>query len=188
MNMFDRDWWSEKLTCRVHVWLPCSALDRIDTFCEGCPEDCMGHIHCQCTAPLRGNWAYTRDGTLTDAFLRTVEMEVEQGDEAERRGNRQFCRPERLLWCPVNAAQLKQAMDAMAQHHLPGDAMAPVRLGDSRARALEACVACPGHPVRTFIKECFVKCRCGRTCGNRVVQRGITRRLEVTHVHNCCRM
>ncbi|CAH9129964.1 unnamed protein product [Cuscuta epithymum] len=38
---------------------------------------------------------------------------------------------------------------------------------------------CKGHLVRRFIKECWRKCCCDMSCGNRVVQRGITRRLQV---------
>ncbi|KAL3507529.1 hypothetical protein ACH5RR_032911 [Cinchona calisaya] len=38
---------------------------------------------------------------------------------------------------------------------------------------------CKGHLVRKFIKECWYKCGCTKDCGNRVVQRGITRRLQV---------
>ncbi|KAL6634757.1 hypothetical protein ACP70R_027428 [Stipagrostis hirtigluma subsp. patula] len=38
---------------------------------------------------------------------------------------------------------------------------------------------CKGHPFRKFIKECWRKCGCSRNCGNRVVQRGITRNLQV---------
>ncbi|KAJ1280022.1 hypothetical protein BS78_04G200400 [Paspalum vaginatum] len=38
--------------------------------------------------------------------------------------------------------------------------------------------ACKGHPVKKFIKECWRKCGCTRNCGNRVVQRGITRSLQ----------
>ncbi|WVZ74564.1 hypothetical protein U9M48_022731 [Paspalum notatum var. saurae] len=40
--------------------------------------------------------------------------------------------------------------------------------------------ACKGHPVRKFIKECWRKCGCTRNCGNRVVQRGITRSLQAS--------
>lgn len=39
---------------------------------------------------------------------------------------------------------------------------------------------CKGHLVRKFIKECWLKCGCTKQCGNRVVQRGITRNLQVT--------
>ncbi|KAJ8770187.1 hypothetical protein K2173_011522 [Erythroxylum novogranatense] len=38
---------------------------------------------------------------------------------------------------------------------------------------------CKGHLVRKFIKECWRKCGCDMTCGNRVVQRGISCNLEV---------
>lgn len=38
---------------------------------------------------------------------------------------------------------------------------------------------CKGHLVRKFIKECWWKCGCSKQCGNRVVQRGITRNLQV---------
>ncbi|XAR61054.1 Histone-lysine N-methyltransferase [Bertholletia excelsa] len=38
---------------------------------------------------------------------------------------------------------------------------------------------CKGHLVRKFIKECWWKCGCGKQCGNRVVQRGINRELQV---------
>ncbi|KAL6564509.1 hypothetical protein OROMI_015959 [Orobanche minor] len=38
---------------------------------------------------------------------------------------------------------------------------------------------CKGHLVRKFIKECWLKCGCNKQCGNRVVQRGITRSLQV---------
>ncbi|XP_031112413.1 probable inactive histone-lysine N-methyltransferase SUVR2 isoform X1 [Ipomoea triloba] len=38
---------------------------------------------------------------------------------------------------------------------------------------------CKGHVARTFIKECWWKCGCNKQCGNRVVQRGISRKLQV---------
>lgn len=38
---------------------------------------------------------------------------------------------------------------------------------------------CKGHIVRKFIKECWTKCGCSMQCGNRVVQRGITCKLQV---------
>lgn len=38
---------------------------------------------------------------------------------------------------------------------------------------------CQGHLVRRFIKECWWKCGCDNQCGNRVVQRGINRKLQV---------
>ncbi|XP_075502847.1 putative inactive histone-lysine N-methyltransferase SUVR2 [Primulina tabacum] len=38
---------------------------------------------------------------------------------------------------------------------------------------------CKGHLLRKFIKECWRKCGCNMECGNRVVQRGVTRKLQV---------
>nr|KYP42741.1 Histone-lysine N-methyltransferase SUVR4 [Cajanus cajan] len=38
---------------------------------------------------------------------------------------------------------------------------------------------CKGHMVRKFIKECWRKCGCDMQCGNRLVQRGITCKLQV---------
>ncbi|TKY61352.1 Histone-lysine N-methyltransferase SUVR4 [Spatholobus suberectus] len=38
---------------------------------------------------------------------------------------------------------------------------------------------CKGHMVRKFIKECWRKCGCDMHCGNRIVQRGITCKLQV---------
>ncbi|XP_023641443.1 histone-lysine N-methyltransferase SUVR4 isoform X2 [Capsella rubella] len=38
---------------------------------------------------------------------------------------------------------------------------------------------CDGHLIRKFIKECWRKCGCDMQCGNRVVQRGISCKLQV---------
>ncbi|GMH02562.1 hypothetical protein Nepgr_004401 [Nepenthes gracilis] len=38
---------------------------------------------------------------------------------------------------------------------------------------------CKGHLYRKFIKECWSKCGCSKYCANRVVQRGITCKLQV---------
>ncbi|CAL8166809.1 unnamed protein product [Prunus armeniaca] len=38
---------------------------------------------------------------------------------------------------------------------------------------------CKGHHIRKFIKECWRKCGCDLWCGNRVVQRGISCKLQV---------
>ncbi|KAM5574860.1 hypothetical protein ABKV19_014019 [Rosa sericea] len=40
-------------------------------------------------------------------------------------------------------------------------------------------VACKGHLLRRFIKECWYKCGCNRSCGNRIVQKGISVKLQV---------
>lgn len=47
--------------------------------------------------------------------------------------------------------------------------------------------SCKGHLVRKFIKECWSKCGCGMQCGNRVIQRGITCRLQVYFEETCRR-
>jgi hypothetical protein len=41
---------------------------------------------------------------------------------------------------------------------------------------------CKGHVVRRFIKECWRKCGCDMQCGNRVVQRGISCKLQVSFI------
>ncbi|KAF9588899.1 hypothetical protein IFM89_016862 [Coptis chinensis] len=46
-------------------------------------------------------------------------------------------------------------------------------------RFKEGSETCKGHLVRKFIKECWSKCGCSKGCGNRVVQRGIARNLQV---------
>lgn len=42
-----------------------------------------------------------------------------------------------------------------------------------------------GHLKRKFIKQCWRKCGCGKHCGNRVVQRGISYNMQVK---NCFRV
>ncbi|KAI5075707.1 hypothetical protein GOP47_0009783 [Adiantum capillus-veneris] len=41
---------------------------------------------------------------------------------------------------------------------------------------------CKGHLIRKFVKECWSKCGCDMQCGNRVVQRGICRKLQVSYI------
>ncbi|CAN1176869.1 Probable inactive histone-lysine N-methyltransferase SUVR2 [Linum perenne] len=58
---------------------------------------------------------------------------------------------------------------------------------DPQSQYLSYCTYCPlemidtckGHLNRKFIKECWRKCGCHMDCGNRVVQRGIKRKLQV---------
>jgi len=45
---------------------------------------------------------------------------------------------------------------------------------------------CKGHLVRKFIKECWRKCGCDMHCGNRVVQRGLSRKLQVNYSLKIC--
>lgn len=48
-----------------------------------------------------------------------------------------------------------------------------------RSKSEDILEPCKGHLVRKFIKECWLRCGCNKQCGNRVVQRGITRNLQV---------
>lgn len=50
-----------------------------------------------------------------------------------------------------------------------------------RSKNEEIIESCKGHTVRSFIKECWLKCGCNKQCGNRVVQRGIQRKLQVKY-------
>ncbi|KAL0390885.1 UNVERIFIED_CONTAM: Histone-lysine N-methyltransferase SUVR4 [Sesamum calycinum] len=52
-----------------------------------------------------------------------------------------------------------------------------------RSKSEDMVEPCKGHLVRKFIKECWWKCGCNKQCGNRVVQRGITRSLQVFMTH-----
>lgn len=51
--------------------------------------------------------------------------------------------------------------------------------GGAEGKEADDIPPCEGHEVYTFIKECSIKCSCTMNCGNRVVQRGITARLQV---------
>ncbi|GLT76617.1 hypothetical protein SLA2020_482690 [Shorea laevis] len=48
-----------------------------------------------------------------------------------------------------------------------------------RSNGGNQCESCEGHLMRKFIKECWSKCGCSNTCGNRVVQQGISVALQV---------
>ncbi|GAB2242172.1 hypothetical protein Droror1_Dr00018947 [Drosera rotundifolia] len=48
-----------------------------------------------------------------------------------------------------------------------------------RLRSEDMSEPCKGHLERNFIKECWSKCGCSKHCANRVVQRGITSKLQV---------
>lgn len=48
-----------------------------------------------------------------------------------------------------------------------------------RAKDVQNPEDCKGHLLRKFIKECWRKCGCDMECGNRVVQRGISCKLQV---------
>ncbi|XP_057798192.1 probable inactive histone-lysine N-methyltransferase SUVR2 [Salvia miltiorrhiza] len=48
-----------------------------------------------------------------------------------------------------------------------------------RSKCEDIIEPCKGHLLRNFVKECWIKCGCNVQCGNRVVQRGISRKLQV---------
>ncbi|KAE7997882.1 hypothetical protein FH972_002477 [Carpinus fangiana] len=48
-----------------------------------------------------------------------------------------------------------------------------------RPRIDDCLEPCKGHLRRKYIKECWSKCGCSKNCGNRVVQRGISCKLQV---------
>ncbi|KAL6185176.1 hypothetical protein ACLB2K_041311 [Fragaria x ananassa] len=39
--------------------------------------------------------------------------------------------------------------------------------------------ACKGHLLQKFVKECWSKCGCNKGCGNRIIQQGISVKLQV---------
>uniref|UniRef100_A0A1J3FTG8 Histone-lysine N-methyltransferase SUVR1 n=1 Tax=Noccaea caerulescens TaxID=107243 RepID=A0A1J3FTG8_NOCCA len=53
-----------------------------------------------------------------------------------------------------------------------------------KAKKEEVLEPCKGHIKRKAIKECWIKCGCGKRCGNRLVQRGIHNKLEVFFTPN----
>ncbi|KAL3681187.1 hypothetical protein R1sor_024143 [Riccia sorocarpa] len=52
-----------------------------------------------------------------------------------------------------------------------------------RSKNPNECEGCKGHVSRKFIKECWHKYGCSMDCGNRVIQRGITRKLQIFVIH-----
>ncbi|KAL2488018.1 Histone-lysine N-methyltransferase SUVR2 [Forsythia ovata] len=52
-----------------------------------------------------------------------------------------------------------------------------------RSKTEDIIESCKGHLVRKFITECWWRCGCNKQCGNRVVQRGISRNLQVFMTH-----
>jgi hypothetical protein len=66
-----------------------------------------------------------------------------------------------------------------------GGEFAYTRGGLLREAFLDSCISMLQEPQKQkkFIKECWSKCGCARNCGNRVVQRGISRHLQVRHMY-----
>lgn len=71
--------------------------------------------------------------------------------------------------------RIKKGLSAERKHYCESGFHCP----HERHKNEENPTSCKGHPVRDFLKECSSKCGCSKQCGNRVVQRGISRKLEV---------
>ncbi|CAN1129325.1 Histone-lysine N-methyltransferase SUVR4 [Linum perenne] len=110
--------------------------------CSSCVGDCVAQpVPCACSSETGGDFAYTRQGVLTDDFLEAcLSMTINPQNHQLF-----FCED-----CPL--ARIKN--ESMTSK-------------------------CSGHLIRKFIKECGIKCRCHMSCANRVVQRGITCKLQV---------
>ncbi|GAB4830093.1 hypothetical protein Ancab_019735 [Ancistrocladus abbreviatus] len=65
------------------------------------------------------------------------------------------------------------------KHHLSYCKECPLE----RCKNEDVLEPCKGHLERKFIKECWSKCGCSKHCVNRVVQRGITCKLQVFMTH-----
>ncbi|XP_047065264.1 histone-lysine N-methyltransferase SUVR4-like [Lolium rigidum] len=129
------------------------SLARIgdDSCCSDCFGDCLAEpLPCACATETGGNFAYTRDGLLTEAFLDTCVSMLREPDKHHI----VYCKI-----CPNELVKLKVNADPQNTKVSPDP--------------------CKGHQLTKFVKECWSKCGCSRNCGNRVVQRGITRPLQV---------
>ncbi|KAL3693135.1 hypothetical protein R1sor_006786 [Riccia sorocarpa] len=47
-----------------------------------------------------------------------------------------------------------------------------------RSKNSNECEGCEGHVSRKSVNECWHKCGCNMGCGNRIIQRGITHKLQ----------
>ena len=126
---------------------------------ENCCQDCFGDclvepIPCACARETGGNFAYTRDGLLTEVFLDSCVSMLREPDKHHL----VYCKI-----CPNELVKIKVNSDSRNTKVNPDP--------------------CKGHLITKFIKECWSKCGCSRNCGNRVVQRGITRHLQVSHMY-----
>jgi hypothetical protein len=133
------------------------SLARIgdDSCCSDCFEDCVAEpLPCACATETGGNFAYTRDGLLTEIFLDSCISMLREPDKHPL----VYCKI-----CPNELVKIKVTSDSQNTKVNPDP--------------------CKGHQITKFIKECWSKCGCSRSCGNRVVQRGITRPLQVSHVY-----
>lgn len=120
-------------------------------WCSHCYGDCLSSpANCACTGETRGDFAYTSEGLVEEKFL----------DECIAMSRRKI-KKDHLYYC--ENCPLENPLVAS-------------RKQQKRKKPRRAC---KGHLMRKFIKECWAKCGCSRNCGNRVVQRGITVKLQV---------
>ncbi|XP_052144632.1 probable inactive histone-lysine N-methyltransferase SUVR2 [Oryza glaberrima] len=129
------------------------SLARIgdDNCCSDCFRDCLAQsLPCACAAETGGEFAYTTDGLLKGAFLDSCISMIRE----PLKHPHFYCKI-----CPNERMKIEVNSDSSNTEMNPGP--------------------CKGHLTRKFIKECWRKCGCTRNCGNRVVQRGITRHLQV---------
>ncbi|XP_062219683.1 histone-lysine N-methyltransferase SUVR4-like isoform X2 [Phragmites australis] len=129
------------------------SLARIgdENCCSECFGDCLAEpLPCSCAAETGGEFAYTRDGLLKEGFLDAYVSMLRE----PRKHPHFYCKI-----CPTERIKAEANSDSPNARANPGP--------------------CKGHPIRKFIKECWRKCGCTKYCGNRVVQRGITRNLQV---------
>ncbi|KAL6194698.1 hypothetical protein ACLB2K_035776 [Fragaria x ananassa] len=61
------------------------------------------------------------------------------------------------------------------QHHYFCCKMCPLE----NFRKKKSSNACKGHLLQKFVKECWSKCGCNKGCGNRIIQQGISVKLQV---------
>nr|XP_011462304.1 PREDICTED: histone-lysine N-methyltransferase SUVR1-like isoform X2 [Fragaria vesca subsp. vesca] len=61
------------------------------------------------------------------------------------------------------------------QHHYFCCKMCPL----ANFRKKKSSNACKGHLLQKFVKECWSKCGCNKGCGNRIIQQGISVKLQV---------
>lgn len=119
--------------------------------CSDCFGDCLAQpLPCACATETGGEFAYTRDGLLKEGFLDSCVSMLRE----PLKHPHFYCKI-----CPHERVKIEVNSD------LPNTEVNPD--------------PCKGHLLRKFIKECWSKCGCARHCVNRVVQRGITRHLQV---------
>ncbi|KAI9180606.1 hypothetical protein LWI28_006480 [Acer negundo] len=130
------------------------SLARIsdDNCCSNCFGDCLSEpANCACTRETRGKFAYTAGGLLEEMFLDEC---IAMNKSKTKKDYFYYCEN-----CPLENVVEKKSL--------------------KKKRKRSNKYMCKGHLMRKFIKECWTKCGCDRNCGNRVVQRGITAKLQV---------